>query len=78
MTTSYNRGHLIKYLNGVWVYFDNDEPILNNERPCKKCNMPPTKEGYDNCLGHIEGVASACCGHGVEIPYIVKNSETIK
>jgi hypothetical protein len=40
--------------------------------------MPPTKEGYDNCLGHIEGVASACCGHGVEIPYIVKNRETIK
>jgi hypothetical protein len=31
----------------------------------------PTKEGYDACLGYIEGAKSACCGHGVEEGYIV-------
>jgi hypothetical protein len=32
----------------------------------------PTKEGYDACLDHIDGVSSACCGHGVEEPYTIK------
>ena len=31
----------------------------------------PTKEGYDACLGHIDGAKSACCGHGVEEPYVL-------
>lgn len=32
----------------------------------------PTKEGYDACLGFIEGAKSACCGHGVERAYVVR------
>jgi hypothetical protein len=31
----------------------------------------PTEDGCDACLGHMEGVKSACCGHGVEKPYII-------
>lgn len=65
MVTSYSRGNAIEYLNGQWVYSDTKEPILDNERPCKRCGRMPTKEGYDTCLGYIEGATSVCCGHGV-------------
>ncbi len=71
MITSYDRGHEI-YLkdNGLWYYVDNDL-IMTINRPCKRCGKPPTKEGYDACLGHIKDASSCCCGHGVEEPYII-------
>jgi len=31
----------------------------------------PTKEGYDGCLGYLEGIKHVCCGHGVNRPYII-------
>lgn len=31
---------------------------------CPHCNIERTSEGYDGCLGYIEGVIEACCGHG--------------
>ena len=65
MITSHSRGHLIFTLNGIdWFFSDTKKPYRDN-RPCKKCGKFPTKEGYDACLGYIEGAASACCGHGV-------------
>jgi len=69
--TSYNRGHPIEYLNGQWVYSDIKVPIDREERSCARCGRLPTTEGYDTCLGHIPGVISACCGHGVEESYIM-------
>ena len=71
MVTSYSRGHKIYYDGKDWRYVDNNE-ILNDKRPCKRCGKTPTKEGYDACLGHIEGATSACCGHGVVEPHILK------
>ena len=68
MITSYSRGHKI-YYDGEWKYSDNGLP-MNNLRPCKRCGKYPTKEGYDHCLGYIEGATSACCGHGVIEGYI--------
>lgn len=73
IVTSYSRGHKIIYLNNEWVYADTLESA-DIERPCSKCNCYPTKEGYDACLGHIEGVESACCRHGVEKGYIIYES----
>jgi len=32
--------------------------------------MSPTKDGYDYCLGHIDNITSACCGHGINKGYI--------
>lgn len=32
---------------------------------CVRCDRSPTPEGYDACLGHLPGVDTACCGHGV-------------
>lgn len=70
MITAHKRGHLIKYVNGSWVYVDN-ETSVEIERPCARCGRMPTLEGYEACLGFVEGVSSACCGHGVEQSYAV-------
>lgn len=67
---SYIRGHLVQHLKGKWVYSDNGESMATI-RPCGKCGEMPTPEGYDACLGYIEGAKSACCGHGVNAPMIM-------
>lgn len=57
-----------------WRYADNDEVYNNDgqhERPCKRCGKMPTEEGHDACLGNIPGVVAACCGHGIEDPYVL-------
>ena len=73
MIKSYSYGHQIEYTNNQWRYTDNKEMLnLNNLRHCKRCGKLPTKEGYDNCLGYIEGAIAACCGHGVEEGYILR------
>ncbi|APM39418.1 hypothetical protein [Clostridium kluyveri] len=74
MATAYSRGNLIKYVDNSWVYEDG-VPISKEERPCIRCGSMPTREGYDACLGHIEGAISACCGHGVEEGYVKYESE---
>ena len=75
MGTSQIRGHKIIFL-GQWVYADNKEPITQ-ERPCIRCGKMPTKEGYDACLGYIPGVKSACCGHGIEIPFYLSGEKVM-
>lgn len=40
------------YLNGVGKDF------------CLHCKKNRTKEGYDGCIGKLENVKNACCGHG--------------
>lgn len=70
MITSYSRGHSIYYDGLDWRYTDNSELALNS-RPCKRCGRLPTAEGYDSCLGYVNGATSACCGHGVEEAYTI-------
>lgn len=63
-----------------WRYADNDEIYISDgkhERPCKRCGKMCTEEGHDACLGTIPGVVSACCGHGVEDPYVVTEGGVI-
>ena len=31
---------------------------------CAHCGLQRTKEGHDGCIGTLEGVMNACCGHG--------------
>ncbi len=69
MIYSYTRGHQIYYNGTEWCYVDNDD-IGDYDRPCKKCGRMPTKEGYDACIGKIDGVTSACCGHGVKKKFV--------
>lgn len=68
---SKDRGWAIKYIGGVWIYSDTNE-IVDHKRHCARCGRIPTSEGHDACLGRIEGVKSACCGHGVDNSYVVK------
>ena len=79
MATSYSRGHKTYYDWDTknWRYSDNNE-IVNDTRPCKKCGCSPTKEGYDACLGHIDGAIHACCGHGAEKGYIMYPDKTVE
>lgn len=59
---------------GYWVDYhpdtetlhwkDTGEEVTVTPRPCPQCKCLPTKDGHDPCLGHIDGVVSACCGHG--------------
>ena len=78
MVISYSRGWEIYYDGDNWRYKDDDTLVSENIRPCKRCGRLPTPEGYDACLGKIEGAVSACCGHGIEEPFIIwedKNNE---
>ena len=73
---SHSRGHKIYYDGSDWRHVDNNE-LIDQNRPCKKCGLKPIKlssdmgDDVDACLGILEGVKSACCGHGVEDGYIV-------
>jgi len=69
MVTSHSRGNKIYFKADKW-YYSEDNTINDDSKPCKRCGKKPTKEGFDACLGHIEGVTSACCGHGVEESYL--------
>ena len=71
MIKSYSRGWEIYFDGKDWRYSDNGE-LDDDSRQCKRCGRKPTKEGYDACLGYIEGAKSACCGHGVQPPYTIK------
>lgn len=73
---SYLRGHPIKYYEKIkkWLYAGSCQ-IANDSRPCPRCGKLPTKDGYDACLGKIEGAVSACCGHGVHKPILVKGNK---
>lgn len=31
---------------------------------CDHCGKKRTPEGHDGCIGTLEGVMNACCGHG--------------
>lgn len=31
---------------------------------CNHCGLQRTKEGHDGCIGTLENVRNACCGHG--------------
>lgn len=63
-TNSFLRGHEIYCLNNVWFYSDNDEPTVGNPRACGHCKKPDREDDHDACLGLLDGVMNACCGHG--------------
>lgn len=67
---SYVRGHEVYYdfKNRVYRYYDDNTEVFTDtyiKRPCPRCNIPPTEESHDACLGSMSGVEFACCGHGV-------------
>ena len=59
------RGYKIELSQGVWIYSDNKEPC-KVIRGCGFCGASNTPEGHDGCVGTLEGVMNAFCGHGVK------------
>lgn len=78
IVTSYKNGHRIIFVGGDnWVYADTYEPVDDYSfRPCIKCSKLPTPEGYDACLGRLEGATHACCGHGRDNGYKILKDGT--
>lgn len=74
--TAYSRGNPIRRNTEKerWEWEDGTpiEPSIGGDvsRPCTRCGLYPTQEGHDACIGHVEGVTTACCGHGVEEPFV--------
>ena len=64
------KGYDFRTPANIWVY-DDDGTVADDSRPCVRCGRHPTPEGYDACLGYIEGATAACCGHGVELGSVI-------
>jgi hypothetical protein len=63
----FQRGHevIINWPVSDDVYLDTME-IADDKRPCVRCGQMPSSEGYDSCIGYVEGADYVCCGHGKE------------
>ena len=61
-----HRGHKIENINGEWFYVESGELVSEvwESMACGYCGKDNTKEGHDGCLGTLNGVMNACCGHG--------------
>lgn len=76
-----SRGHWIGRPPGFVAvhYLDLDEVQVREQyddsRPCTACGQHSTPEGYDACLGHLDGVAYACCGHGLDDSWVYVSFE---
>ena len=64
MITSKIRGHLIYTVNGIDWYYEEDNTIYLNDRDCVACGACVKSDEPDPCLGWLDGVDYACCGHG--------------
>ena len=73
------RGHEIIYDEEInhWRFVSDDEElhdkIVGNyiDVKCKHCEYYILPNNPDHCLGHLEGVIAACCGHNQKRGYIV-------
>lgn len=82
------RGNPVARAGTGWVWADTGEPAEHWDehgtwRPCIQCGRTPQpcehgcQRRHDPCLGHIDGAASACCGHGIHQGYVLWPSQTI-
>jgi hypothetical protein len=82
---SYFRGHPVVCLAGEDCerYADDltptvDEAGISVERPCVQCGLLTAPDGPDPCLGLLPDVRAACCGHGVDEPYVLVGYGTVR
>ncbi|CAM0104707.1 hypothetical protein MYOV065v1_p0039 [Vibrio phage PS15B.2] len=69
MSKSKLNGHEIEHNGTEWVFSDTGESTIktHNKRPCGHCNKHAIADGdelYDACIGKVDGLINACCGHG--------------
>jgi hypothetical protein len=66
-------GHdIVTDKDGVTRYCDDlSEVGEGNLRPCVLCGANPADfDGHDPCMANLPGVRNACCGHGIDEPYV--------
>jgi hypothetical protein len=78
LACGYFRGHPVVEVQGKdGEHFADDlTPTVDQhgvsvERPCVQCGAVADPDGPDPCVGMLPDVVSACCGHGVEEPYVL-------
>ena len=60
------RGYDCYVINEIWYYCDDlSETARGHREACGYCGLKDTIEGHDGCIGTLEGVRNACCGHGI-------------
>jgi len=70
--TGYVRGNPVHWDGEHWRLEDGQILGANGvDPPCARCGAIAASGAPDPCVGFIEGLVSACCGHGVELPYAV-------
>jgi len=81
----YFRGHPVVCLadEACERYADDLTPTVDAagasvERPCVQCGLLAAPDGPDPCLGLLPDVKAACCGHGVEEPYVLVVHGTVR
>lgn len=60
----YSRGHLVFSDDDGNAVFENGTPFTENHS-CAKCLLPCKENEPDPCIGWLDGVDFACCGHGI-------------
>lgn len=79
MITSKIRGHVIYTENGIdWYYADDKSLYLDNDRACVDCGICVPADQPDPCLGWLDGVAFACCGHGDSTYEYVMSNDRVR
>ena len=72
---------IVYFADGRWRYATTGRFLRlgsnPDDPPCTLCGRGPTTEGHDACLGHVEEVRGACCGHGVHAGYLKFADEPI-
>lgn len=61
--------------DGVKRWKDTLLSVEGKERKCPSCGEFPTESGHDPCIANLPGVEFACCGHGVDKPYVIYNNK---
>lgn len=72
----YSRGNGVFYYDHLQEAFYEDGTPFDDTRPCTKCGVACGTDDPDPCLGWLDGVDYACCGHGIQgEEYVVANGK---
>ena len=81
MVTSYWRGNAIQWdeAQEVWVYTEDGVVVqADPNRRCGHCGLDNRADEHDPCLGQLEGVVNACCGHGRDAEAYVQFASRVR
>ena len=71
----YQMAELKEFADGFDILrYVNDDMVVdyNHPRACPRCGRTPDSipNDFDPCIGCVDGLQAACCGHGIDDPYV--------